>query len=96
MQSPTKVKWASMKEALLKVPARHRDIAWKEGLEIIEAVLAGRNNLTPDVDIDTMRFSVACEICGNLIMIGEDYVYKGATSKTVHYDCHHKAYEDRV
>lgn len=90
-QSLSKVKWAELKEVLLHVPIKARSAAWREGMEFIEQVLAGKNNLTPVVDARTMKFSVECELCKELIGINEDYVFHALTAKYVHYDCHHKS-----
>lgn len=90
-QSLTKLKWGELKEVLLHVPIRARTAVWRASMDFVEAVLNGRNNLAPTVDLKTMRFSVECELCGDLIKIDEDYVYHGIRAKYVHYDCHHRS-----
>jgi len=87
----TKEKWANLKEVLLHVPAKARNLAWKEAVDFVETVLAGRNNLALDVDLKSGCFAVACALCNEAIGVDEDYVRKGITAQTVHYDCHHKS-----
>ena len=87
----TKEKWANLKEVLLQVPIKLRNLAWKEAMDLVETILAGRNNLSPDVDAKTGRFAVACDICGDTISVEEDYVRHALTAKYVHYDCHHRS-----
>jgi hypothetical protein len=87
----TKVKWAELKAILLHVPTKARSAAWRDSMEFVEQILAGRNNLAPTTDARTMRYSVDCNLCGELIKIDEDYVFHSLTAKYVHYDCHHKS-----
>lgn len=89
--SLSKVKWADLKEVLLHVPTRARSGAWRESMEFVEQILAGRNNLAPVADARTMKYSVVCELCKELIGIDEDYVFHALSAKYVHYDCHHKS-----
>ena len=90
-QGLSKVKWGELKEILLHVPIRARTAAWRESMEFVDAVLAGRNNLAPTSDLRTMKYSVPCDICSVLIGIDEDYVFHALSAKYVHYDCHHKS-----
>lgn len=90
-QGLTKVKWGELKEVLLHVPIRARSAAWREAMEFVDHVLAGKNNITPNCDARTMRYSVACDNCGELIKIDEDFVFHALTAKYVHYDCHHRS-----
>lgn len=90
-QGLTKVKWGELKEVLLHVPIRARSAAWREAMEFVDYVLAGKNNLTPPSDARTMRYSVACGICGELIKLDEDFVFHALSAKYVHYDCHHRS-----
>lgn len=90
-QSLSKVKWGELKEVLLHVPIRARTAAWRVSMDFVEQVLAGLNNLAPTVNVQTMRYSVPCSICGELIKIDEDYVFHALTAAYVHYDCHHRS-----
>jgi hypothetical protein len=90
-QSPTKVKWAELKEVLLHVPIRARSAAWRESMEFVDQILAGRNNIAPTVDAKTMAYSVECRHCNEIIKIDEDYVFHAISGKYEHYDCHHKS-----
>jgi hypothetical protein len=90
-KSLTKVKWAELKEILLHVPVRARSAAWRDSMEFVEQILAGQNNLAPSVDASTMKYSVECPLCHELIGVTEDYVFHALSAKYVHYDCHHKS-----
>jgi hypothetical protein len=90
-QSLTKVKWAELKEILLHVPVKARSAAWRESMDFVEKVLAGRNNLAPVADARTMKYSVECDICKDLIGLEEDFVFHALSAKYVHYDCHHRS-----
>jgi hypothetical protein len=90
-QSLTKVKWAELKEILLHVPVKARSAAWRESMDFVEKVLAGRNNLAPAADARTMKYSVECDICHELIGLDEDFVFHALSAKYVHYDCHHRS-----
>jgi hypothetical protein len=90
-QSLTKVKWAELKEILLHVPVRARSAVWRNSMEFVEQVMAGHNSLAPVADARTMKYSVECPLCKELIGLDEDYVFHALTAKYVHYDCHHKS-----
>jgi hypothetical protein len=90
-QGLTKVKWAELKEILLHVPIKARSAAWRESMEFVDQILAGKNNITPNCDARTMRYSVECGICRELIKLDEDYVFHALTASYVHYDCHHRS-----
>lgn len=92
----TKDKWASLKEALLHVPIKNRNLAWKQAMDLVDHILSGRNNIAFDVDTELGRFAVSCNICHEPIGLDEDYVRKALTSVVVHYDCHMKSPMDRV
>lgn len=87
----TKEKWASLKEILLQIPIRLRNLSWKEAMDLVDVILAGRNNLCPDIDPKTGRFAVSCALCSNVISVEDDFVRHGLTSTYVHYDCHHRS-----
>lgn len=87
----TKNQWADLKEVLLHVPIRARNIAWKEAMENVEKILAGRNNLSPDIDLKNTRFAVECKLCRDLIGVDEDFVRHALTGTYSHYDCHHRS-----
>lgn len=90
-RSMTKVQWGELKEVLLHVPTRARTAAWRESMAFVEKVLSGLNNLALNVDVQTMRYSVPCASCGELLAIDEDYVFHALTASYVHYDCHHRS-----
>lgn len=87
----TKEKWANLKEVLLHVPIRVRNVAWKDAMSVVEQILEGRNNLTPDIDPKTGRFAIECGLCHEQIDVDEDFVRHALTATYVHYDCHHKS-----
>lgn len=89
----TKEQWANLKEVLLHVPIKTRNLAWKEAMDLVEQVLAGRNNISPDVDLKHARFAVECALCHEAIGFDEDYVRHALTGTYVHYDCHHRSTE---
>jgi hypothetical protein len=60
-------------------------------MDFVEKILAGRNNLVPAADARTMKYSVDCGICKELIGLDEDYVFHALSAKYVHYDCHHRS-----
>lgn len=90
-RSLTKLKWAELKEVLLHVPIKARTAVWRESMDFVDKILAGRNNLSPTVDLKTMQYSVACDLCKEIIRVEDDYVFHALTAKFVHYDCHHKS-----
>jgi hypothetical protein len=87
----TKGKWADLKEVLLHVPIKARNLAWKDAMDLVEHILRGRNNLAPNLDMKELKFSVECNICKELIAVDEDYVRHALTGTYVHYDCHHRS-----
>ena len=88
--SLTRTKWTALRDTLLRVPTRSRNIGWKEALDLVEHILAGRNNLTPDLNLESGRFAVECETCHKAIEVMDDFVRHAISNKFVHYDCHHK------
>jgi hypothetical protein len=83
----TRGKWTDLKEVLLHVPIKVRNLAWKEAMSLVDQVLAGRNNLSPDVDLESGRFAVECVLCRQTIDVDEDFVRKGISSTYRHHDC---------
>jgi hypothetical protein len=96
MKGLTKASWNGLKAALLSVPIRGRNMAWKEGLEMVETILDGRNNLAPEIIEKLGKFAVQCDICKDAISLEDDFVRKGMSCVWVHYDCHMRSSEDRV
>lgn len=90
-KSLTKVKWAELKEVLLHVSVKARSLIWRDAMEFVEQVISGHNNLAPTVDASTMKYSVECGLCRELIGVDEDYVFHALSAKYVHYDCHHRS-----
>lgn len=87
----TKGQWANLKEVLLHVPIKTRNLAWKDAMDLVEHILEGRNNLAPEVDVKRGCFAVECNLCRDLIGIDEDFVRHALTGTYVHYDCHHRS-----
>lgn len=87
----TRSQWANLKEVLLHVEIKTRNLAWKEAMDLVEQILAGRNNLAPEIDLKNDCFAVECGLCHKPIGIEEDFVRKGTTAAYIHYDCHHRS-----
>jgi hypothetical protein len=96
MKGMTKGQWTNLKEVLLHLPIKTRNLAWKDAMDLVEKVLAGQSDIAPGVDIDALRFSVECDICHEMIGFEEDFVRKGLTGVWIHYDCHMRTAKDRV
>lgn len=91
MRAMTRERWASLKEVLLHVPIKARNVAWKEAMNLVEDILSNRNNLAPELDERSGCFAVECALCRQQIGVDEDFVRHAITGTYVHYDCHHRS-----
>lgn len=87
MPNLTKETWRGVRVALLAVPVKARTSAWKKAVALIDRILSGVNDLAMEFNLETMKYSVECQLCGKPISVDEDFVFKAVSGVYRHYDC---------
>lgn len=85
--SLTREEWMEVQAGLLSVQTTNRTAQWKKAFSLIETILRGRNNLTPEIVEKAVRYAVSCSICKGSIDLGDDFVFRSVEGVFNHYDC---------